>query len=1048
MAKAIPESAYDYTNELWFQRETPSVTSVPLATIQEMYHVDVLLVVATPIERKAALKTLEPLPQKDTVSKVAVGMDTYYVGSCGACITALVMCEKGSVAPDSSQATATAAIQLWNPIAMIMPGICFARDQKKQKPADLIVANKIIPYENLRAGTHVNIPRGPQPQPGLTLLNRFKNVDGWQFLRPDGEAVSVTSGPMLSGEKLVDDPKFKKELFNRHPDAIAGEMEGPGIWAAATRARIEWILVKAVVDWADGKKHSDFQPMAAAAACSLVKAVLTDPNALHGLEPSKHRKVSSGSIVTTNRLERLERTSRERCASRWEALRVPAALANELALDDAVGTLPNELHAAVGGIKVVLAPMGTGKTLAAERLFQRAAHRALESDDSPLPVFVDCNRLDGQSLEAAVRERLSELGDPEERGVDLVVDELDRLSQQLAIDTLSQARVISRTWNNSRVHLFSRLRQYPLSNAEKSWLPELSKHASLTLIAMMSEEDRLPILQAYPEVLRKSVVRPLFAILLGVYRRTQNNIVPASQADLFVALSETAIHNTGRPDEAVHETLRKLARHNLTTGKDLILKRDMPLSGAEVDAIQVTGFVEIDGNGTGWRFALPVLAEWYAAQAIIRNEVSIATLAKSQSRLERWKHALAIALGTTSFDIAVELMRPVASAMPASAAMIVDDAVANWGRDENVDAPPADVCAEQLRTAMELWMSGLGPLADCMSASNGEGGLREIKAATNGPWLTAAWHSSEGARDEAAVVSAVERSSQFISSTWGGSKSARPGNSSTWALRWTHEECVADIEPMLKGRMFKTKNGPLHAEAVWKRMLDCARKFALTRNVDELNIASIRDKLASFSSLGSDAYLRIGQQAVNAQELVNETDRLLADGITTLRSPWPRLDESQAFHPWPSSGYSSQQLLNRISQVYLAAMSEYCAVVETYFPKFAPRLWTYAMIPARFVARVEEGDQPWMEWHLWPLPADSDSTTEVQTKVAVESTECDDICSKILVEIAAVRGERAQWWSARASHKLLDDFGQTPVTDLVYEWLRKDLSNVNWASVT
>ena len=287
MATQTQAPEYDYINEDWFQRELPEFSAVSVQKIQESHDIDVLLIVATPVEREAAQKLLEPLPRNRKVSKVTAGEETYYVGRCGAFITALVMCEKGSGAPDSSQATATAAINLWNPSAVIMAGICFARDRKKQKPADVIVADKIIPYESQRVGKNKTVPRGPQPQVGRTLLNRFKNIDEWQFRRPDGEPVSVKTGPMLSGEKLVDDPKLKAELFRLHPDALAGEMEGTGIWAAAERGRIEWILVKAIVDWADGKKGKEYQPMAAAAACSLVHAVLSDPYALDGLAAPK-----------------------------------------------------------------------------------------------------------------------------------------------------------------------------------------------------------------------------------------------------------------------------------------------------------------------------------------------------------------------------------------------------------------------------------------------------------------------------------------------------------------------------------------------------------------------------------------------------------------------------------------------------------------------------------------------------------------------------------------------------------------------------------------
>src|SRR5262249_51525260 len=111
----------------------------------------------------------------------------------------------------------------------------------------------------------------------------FRNALDWQFARPDGSICHLHFGPVLSGEKVVDDPSFKAALFEEYPAAIGGEMEGTGLWAAAARARKEWIVIKGICDWADGKKHDGFHAMAAAAAASLCHHVLSDVHALDGI---------------------------------------------------------------------------------------------------------------------------------------------------------------------------------------------------------------------------------------------------------------------------------------------------------------------------------------------------------------------------------------------------------------------------------------------------------------------------------------------------------------------------------------------------------------------------------------------------------------------------------------------------------------------------------------------------------------------------------------------------------------------------------------------
>jgi hypothetical protein len=59
---------------------------------------------------------------------------------------------------------------------------------------------------------------------------------------------------MLSGEKLIDHQGFRDQLHKLEPEAIGGEMEGAGLYAAAQRKKVDWIVVKAICDRADGNK--------------------------------------------------------------------------------------------------------------------------------------------------------------------------------------------------------------------------------------------------------------------------------------------------------------------------------------------------------------------------------------------------------------------------------------------------------------------------------------------------------------------------------------------------------------------------------------------------------------------------------------------------------------------------------------------------------------------------------------------------------------------------------------------------------------------------
>jgi len=60
---------------------------------------------------------------------------------------------------------------------------------------------------------------------------------------------------MLSGEKLIDNVDYRDRLRSLGDQIEGGEMEGAGLYSAAAERKVEWIIVKAICDWADGNKR-------------------------------------------------------------------------------------------------------------------------------------------------------------------------------------------------------------------------------------------------------------------------------------------------------------------------------------------------------------------------------------------------------------------------------------------------------------------------------------------------------------------------------------------------------------------------------------------------------------------------------------------------------------------------------------------------------------------------------------------------------------------------------------------------------------------------
>ncbi|AUX31272.1 MULTISPECIES: hypothetical protein [Sorangium] len=237
--------------------------------------VDFVLVTAVDVERDRMLAHFSPLNGQEAIVKLPWTESTYFLGKCGRYVCALLLCDAGSGGRDGSILAVVDAITRWSPRAVIMPGIAFGADSEKQVIGDVLVSTQVIPYELERVGTNSRIPRAPHPECGQVLLNRVKNLF-WTWDTASGKTRKPKLGPVLSGEKLVDNPDFKRSLLETHKAAIGGEMEGAGLYAAAARRKVEWILIKAICDWGEGK-NDDHHELAAKNACAMVAALLGEP---------------------------------------------------------------------------------------------------------------------------------------------------------------------------------------------------------------------------------------------------------------------------------------------------------------------------------------------------------------------------------------------------------------------------------------------------------------------------------------------------------------------------------------------------------------------------------------------------------------------------------------------------------------------------------------------------------------------------------------------------------------------------------------------------
>jgi len=234
------------------------VPGVPSTSLQA----DVLLVTVTEIETKAVLHAFTKKYQR-SYERHCIGIKTYYeLGIVNDARIFLVQSEMGVGGTGSSLSTVHEGIQVLRPSNVIMVGIAFGVDNDKQHIGDVLVSRQLCGYELQRYGTDCEgkpaiISRGDRVTASAKLLDRFRSGSlDWPSQRGCSRK-HVHFGTILSGETLVDNIDYRKQLCAFEPEAIGGEMEGIGLYTAAQNAKVDWIIVKGICDWADGNKSDE-----------------------------------------------------------------------------------------------------------------------------------------------------------------------------------------------------------------------------------------------------------------------------------------------------------------------------------------------------------------------------------------------------------------------------------------------------------------------------------------------------------------------------------------------------------------------------------------------------------------------------------------------------------------------------------------------------------------------------------------------------------------------------------------------------------------------
>ncbi|HEU5380890.1 MAG TPA: hypothetical protein VFV38_36165 [Ktedonobacteraceae bacterium] len=210
---------------------------------------DILLVTATAVEARAVLEFFEKEIGKPSQRYFTNDQTYFYLGEIHGARVSMVQSEMGAMGPSSAFLAVDKGIRTLSPAAVIIVGLAFGLDSANRDIGDILVSQELMGYEMIKNADENKVEaqaRGDRFLASPRLRDQFRaGVFDWQ-------GPKVEFGLILSGDKLIDN---QVQALKLAPEAIGAEMEGAGLYSAAQQRKVDWLLVKAVCDWADGNKE-------------------------------------------------------------------------------------------------------------------------------------------------------------------------------------------------------------------------------------------------------------------------------------------------------------------------------------------------------------------------------------------------------------------------------------------------------------------------------------------------------------------------------------------------------------------------------------------------------------------------------------------------------------------------------------------------------------------------------------------------------------------------------------------------------------------------
>ena len=775
-------------------------------------------------------------------------------------------------------------------------------------------------------------------------------------------------------------------------------------------------------------------------------------------------------------VDQLRRLSKARMVVRWRAVGLKKEMAERLADDSSVGkyesAVPND------GVVVLSGDFGSGKSLAAERVhLEDIAAYALDNEQ-PIPIFLQARQIRGGSIQEAVPRT-----DIYSCAVRLVLDGLDEVGMSRREELLAEARVLAQSKSGTRVLITARPGLRLWDEEEKHLLPELSDEALADLSERLGDDRHA--LSGVPDPAKDAIRYPLFAII-ALRLLAKGAGLPSSRALFLDRFVKDALQPGTHDMMSSLDTLAEVAALSIPCSGVL---REHDLEPDAVAGLLATRMIVRDGNV--FRFALPVFEQFFGAHALLRKHIPVDAVVRDLRSFELWRYAFVIAVGIGSWEKISDLIEALGHHWPGAACWVINQAVSQRTRLINFEdgrpssflttnpppprrfptrryeewLPDSLECARRLRrafSAMAGWLEEIAPFAGLVDDA---GRLPAIGAQSRDGVVSAGYgfgevFPSSGAFGLGSPGDADVTPNSFAILTTGPPPLDENGWPWRWALRWV----ARAIESILKEkRLPLPPDGALRVEYDWDLARSLVGNLRRGYSVDAQHVIEEGQRMLSHGDHDPLSSYSFGGKTIGHQELFSFISEAKKRENDPYVQPWPPPDNPR--EEWGSSGpYSKETMRQLIKSRYTAALAAYDHISRTWFPKWVPTMGWGAAMPIRLdltlsppapMHLVGRGGLYWLELKETVVEAQEGlgvtvdlASNEHRSTTWEEQWEKNgkDYTSR-MKQLRSLHPQTAEWarLTFHTTQRLHHPSG-TPATNLVYEWIWRDLHEIGLLS--